>query len=316
MKKLLVLFLLVSAVSYGQIPDPLPGTYVNDLAGVLSPQDAIKLNQNIEQLEKKTSIQLAIVLVGDLPADKPIEDFAREIGRKWHVGHAKNGLVYVAAINSHKQRLEVASELEGDITDITALQLTDAIKPFFRNKDYFGGLNNMVNDIQRITDPVAKEQKRLAEIAEEKNNERIDSILLTVFLSLVGLGATIAGLWFLYFLPRKKRKAEEKRKESERLFNEIQRSRQGHKPTSVRTAHTSRTTPRSIFQTPRQVVNNYVAPVVIEEPSKSSSYSSSSSDDSSSSSSSSSWGSWGSSSDSSSSSSDSGFSGGGASNDW
>lgn len=289
--KQLFLLLLLPATLIAQIPDPQPNTYVNDLANVLTDHQEQKINEQVRQLEKKYSVQLAVVLIGDLPENYQIEDYAREVGRKWHVGNARNGLVYVAAINQRKQRLEVAANLEGLIPDATALHLTDHIKPFFRNKDYTAGLLNMIKEIDDLINPEAQEQRKLAEAEKQKRADKAFSVFLTVIFWLLGIVAVILIIaWILY---RRKKKA----KPEEPVY----------KPSSISSWYTGS--------------SNYVAPVIVNNESNySSGYSqrddSGYSSGSSSSSSSSDYGNWGSGSSDNSSSSDSGYSGGGSSNDW
>lgn len=294
MKLILIFLLLLPVTIFAQVPDPQPGTYINDRASILTQSDITKLNERIYALEQKYSIQLAVVLVSELPVNYAIEDYAREIGRKWHVGNARNGLVYVAAINQRKQRLEVAANLEGSIPDIEALHLTDHIKPFFRNKDYSGGLLNLVNEIDQLLNPVVSEQRALAQAELKKKEEKAGSV--AGFL-LLGLASAIGIGWFIYFLvSRRKRKQEPE-------------------PQPLYASGNSGAAKSS----------NYIAPIYIDNSTTNtdSSYSSrrsydsdSSSSSSSSSDSSSSYGNWGSGSSDSSSSSDSGYSGGGSSNDW
>lgn len=76
-----------------------------------------------------------------------IEDFAREIGREWHIGTDRKGLVYVASISQRKQRMEVAANLEGVLTDIITHEIMDHLKPFMKKMDYAGALRNMVSEI-------------------------------------------------------------------------------------------------------------------------------------------------------------------------
>lgn len=320
MKKIILLLLLVTSIlGYGQIPDPIPNTYVNDLTGTLRPGEVRSLNETILSIEKKSSVQIAIVLINDLPANYEIEDYAREVGRRWHVGNAKNGLVYIAAVNQHKQRLEVASELEGDIPDIIAKEITDNLKPNFKNKDYFGGLQVLLSGINERIDPVIKEQKRLAEIVQEKKNKETADALITVFIWIVAIASFGLALWYFVFYPiqKRKRKEREELEEKERKDREKQREKtmssyyERYRQNAASKSGISRKiTPKS--------ETAYIPPIIPlpnnDDTYNRSSYSSSSSSDSGSSSSSD-YGNWGSGSDSS-SSSDSGFSGGGSSNDW
>jgi uncharacterized protein len=130
-----------------QIPAPQEGTYVNDYTNRLDASEIFQLNQSIAQLEKETDVQLAIILINDLPENISIEDYARRIGNEWKVGNHFNGLVYVAVLNARRQRLEVAKNLEGDIPDITAFQIIESLKTDLRQENYFAAMNLLVEQV-------------------------------------------------------------------------------------------------------------------------------------------------------------------------
>lgn len=305
MKKILFLLLSLPVLAAAQIPDFKPNTYVNDFTSTLTDQQIRLLNDSIYSIEKRTSVQIAVVLIDSLPENMSIEEYAMGIGRKWHVGNAANGLVYVAALQQRKQRLEVARHLEGDIPDIVALELTNNIKTYFRNKDYFGGLMNLLKDINERVDPVAKEQLKLAEEESAKKSERFNHIALNIFLWLLGLSIVGIVLYRLIVVPRiiKREKLEEER---EKKKNDVPIT-----PISIPVAASI----ASVLAAQRQRRRaEYTPPPTYDPPpsrrNDDDDYKPSrkSDDDN--------FGNWGSGSSDNSSSSDSGFSGGGATNDW
>lgn len=323
MKKLLcfIALLCITLFCYGQLPDPQPNTYVNDFAGVLTKDQIHVLNDSIHGIEQRSSVQIAIILVNTLPADIAIEDYAMGIGRKWHVGNANNGLVYVAALDEHKQRLEVAANLEGAIPDITAGNITGAIKPFFRQKDYYGGLLNMLKDINTNVDPVLIEQQKLAEAEQDKiSKQRLSTTLHA--LGWIGLFATcVLGIFIPLHIKRAKQRAKEEAvaqaiaeaaeiASNKRAKEMADRMNNGNNLYNRKNKFQER-----IEKTFKESREGYIPPLpyVANEPS----YKSSSRDDDSSSQSdddsSSSYGNFGS---GSSGSSDSGFSGGGSTDSW
>lgn len=198
------LLILLSASCFGQVPDPQPNTYINDMTGKLNMAEIQMLNESILSIEKNSSVQIAIVLLDKLPVGMSIGDYALEIGRKWHVGNARNGLVYVAAFGDKKQRLEVADNLQHQITDLDALALTDEIKPFFRSGDYFGGLNNLLSGISKKLDPILAEQKSLTKAELDKKSENSSSYLATI-LSFIVLSFSV----LLYVIFRNKKRIKE-----------------------------------------------------------------------------------------------------------
>ncbi|TWR28663.1 hypothetical protein FPZ42_05515 [Mucilaginibacter achroorhodeus] len=142
---LLLSFCTLAALS--QIPTPQKDTYVNDFAKVLSKDDLKKINKSINQIEKRTGVQFAVVLVDKIPKQYDIEEYALLIARRWKVGNHEDGLVYVAAIKQRKQRLEVARNLEPIFTEETSLAALNRVKPFFKAKDYAGGVSELTEAI-------------------------------------------------------------------------------------------------------------------------------------------------------------------------
>jgi uncharacterized protein len=153
----LFLFQILLLLAYGQnqdwrsnqIPNPKPNTYVNDYTSTLSKEEIYRLNQQIKTLEQQTTVQMAVLLINQLPTDMSIEDFARNVGNQWKVGLNQNGIVYVAVLEEHRQRLEIARNLEGEIPDITAAEIIDQLKPHLRQQDYHGAMELLVSEVSR-----------------------------------------------------------------------------------------------------------------------------------------------------------------------
>lgn len=220
MKKLLCFLALIPLLTLAQIPEPMPNTYVNDFANVLTKDQIQNLNERIRLIETKSSVQFAIVLIQKLP-NVTIADYSIELGRKWHVGNARNGLVYVIAISDRKQDLSVASALEGTITDADALELTETTKPFFRNGDYFGGLNELITGVENQLEPALVTQKQLGNEEKIKKEDQKSNTSLYVFLSLLIL---ISG-WYVYWIIKKtkQQKLDEEKEAALRHQASIQR---------------------------------------------------------------------------------------------
>lgn len=321
MKKYLIyyafLLFAASVPAIAQVPKPIPGTYVDDFANVLTTEQILQLNKQVGALERATSVQLAIVLVQALPGEMNIDDYAREIGRTWHVGNANNGLVYVISITQHKQRLEVAKELEGSIPDVTALHILESIKPFLHKGDYFTGLFNMVQQVQLQLKPATAEQKALG-VAELKKKEAQYEEFSDQFAgALLGVLIFVGLCWLIWYLVTAKRRREAREYEEESRKSEIKsrwdtrRAYENFKKPAPASNQDALLAGTAGYLLGRESRNDELshAPVRLSNDDDNGSSSSSSSSDS---------GNWGSgSSDSGSSfSSDSGFSGGGASSDF
>lgn len=165
--------MLIPSLCISQIPDPVPNSYVHDFADKLTSSEVRALNDSIRAIELRSSVQIAIVIVNDLPENMLIDEYSNGIGRKWHVGNANNGLVYVAALNNKKQRLEVARELQSIITDLDAKSMTDPVRPLFRNAKYYDGMQALLTEIKNKVDPIAKAQLALA-VAELQKKQSME----------------------------------------------------------------------------------------------------------------------------------------------
>lgn len=329
MKHLTLIFILLPCLVIGQIPDPIKGTYVNDLAHVLHTEDIAAMNKQLRTIETTYTVQMAVVIINDLPAGMAIEDYARAIGRKWHVGNARNGLVYAIALNDKKQRLEVAANLEGTIPDAVALHLTDGVKGYYRAGKLGDGILNMLYEIENRLKPVKAEQQQLgATELIKKNTMDPSTIVLLCIFALCGIPGIILAI--LHFrLKRKKRKiAEEEQaaaiwKKTQDAIHLNQQIVNRHNGRSTKPLYSINAEPqiRPVMKKEEPITPDpvYVPPIIVYEAPEDNTPKSSSNDSYSSrsddSSNSSSYGDWGSGSSDNSSSSDSGYSGGGASND-
>lgn len=133
------------------LPKPNPPRLVNDYVGVLSPQQNAALEQKLVALDDSTSNQIAIVLIKTLNG-YDVADYANKLFRAWGIGNKKtnNGILILAAIEDRKVWIEIGYGLEGAIPDATTSQIyRDEIVPAFRNKDYYTGLNNAVDDLAK-----------------------------------------------------------------------------------------------------------------------------------------------------------------------
>ncbi|MEO3407793.1 TPM domain-containing protein [Mucilaginibacter sp. CAU 1740] len=188
--------LLLTQYTFAQIPKPQKNTYVNDFAHVLSKDQVNSLNKQIYTIEKASTVQVAIVLVKTVPAKYTIDKFAVQIGRKWNVGKAHNGIVYVAAINQHKQRIELDSASLQKITSLEQEWLLNDIKPYFKQNDYYGGLTNLTQQLNKyLTPPPALGAEPVAQKAKPAEPE--ETVIWPLFLI---LGMVVAFVWLIIYV--------------------------------------------------------------------------------------------------------------------
>jgi len=216
MKKITLLALLfIAHFSFAQIPKPKKNTYVNDFAKVLSADQIKELNRQIFEIENKSSVQFAVVLVNTVPSGLDIDDFALLVGKKWHVGKNKNGIVYVASISQHKQRLQIASNLASTFTNEKCAAILADVKPYFQQSDYNGGLTTLISKVSstlavviqapgsqtaRAVHPSSTQAdgKNGAVAGDDKSGSTLDGFIGLAFVVLVIVG-------IVYLLRRRRR---------------------------------------------------------------------------------------------------------------
>jgi len=127
-------------------PRPSPPMLVNDLAGILTPDQVRHLESTLVNFNDTTSTQIAIVTVKSLHGyDKA--DLAFRIGEQWGVGQKgkNNGIVILVKPKYGNQRGEayiaVGYGLEGVIPDAIGKRIVEyEMIPRFKEGDYYGGL--------------------------------------------------------------------------------------------------------------------------------------------------------------------------------
>lgn len=202
-------------MSLAGLPDYNRSSYVTDLAGLLNNDEQAALDAKIRVFEKMTSIEIAVATVPSLDGME-IEDYGNQLFRKWGIGKAgeNNGLLILVAPNERKWRIEVGYGLEEWITDGgSSADANRLLKPNFRQKNYFAGLDGLLDVFitqlgnstwaQRITDKQTREADRA------KSQANVLSAILWI-LGILGFGGIIA--FFFVRQVRKNRKAEEERK--------------------------------------------------------------------------------------------------------
>ena len=160
-KRIILLYIgiLLFTVSSAQIPErPSPPELVNDFAGILSPDELTRLEDRLEQFARETSTQIVVVTVNDLQGYDPA-DFAFRLGESWGVGQKgkNNGIVILVKPKkeNEKGRIFIATGygLEGVLPDavVNGTIIDNEILPWFRQNDYYKGLESGINVIMDIT---------------------------------------------------------------------------------------------------------------------------------------------------------------------
>ena len=128
-------------------PRPEPPRLVNDLAGILTPEEVNQLENKLVAFNDSSSTQITVVIVKSLNGyDK--SDFAYRIGQQWGVGQKgkNNGAVVLVKPKSTGEPgqafIATGYGLEGVIPDALAKRIAEnEMIPSFREDNYYKGID-------------------------------------------------------------------------------------------------------------------------------------------------------------------------------
>lgn len=144
--------LVLAAVPAAALEVPYLSGRVVDEAEVLSPAAEQAITARLEELERATGAQVAVLTVPGL-GDAALEEYSLRVAETWGLGGAErdDGVLFLVARDDRKMRLEVGYGLEGTIPDILAGRILDnAVRPRFRAGDFDGGVTAGVDAVARL----------------------------------------------------------------------------------------------------------------------------------------------------------------------
>ncbi len=146
MKKLLIFLitlLFIPSVHALDVEDVPIVDYVNDYAGILSPEVKTYIKEQSEILYKTDGTQIVVVTVRSLEGN-PLEDFTHDLGNHYKIGKDSKGLIIFVSVEDRLARVEVGDNLEGILNDAKAGRFMDAYMiPYLKNNDWDNGIKNV-----------------------------------------------------------------------------------------------------------------------------------------------------------------------------
>lgn len=147
-------FLLTSSffVNAQELPAT-PNRLVNDYTGTLRASDIEMLERKLLAFEDTTSTQIAVVVLRST-GGYDVADYAVKLAQKWGVGGKKNnnGILLLAALDDRAVTIQTGYGMEGAVPDIIAHRIIqNEIKPAFRQRDYYGGLDKATDALIAYT---------------------------------------------------------------------------------------------------------------------------------------------------------------------
>ncbi|WP_069660234.1 TPM domain-containing protein [Arcticibacter eurypsychrophilus] len=146
-------FLLITAGLRAQELPPKSDRLVTDFTNTLSAEQTNRLEQKLVAFNDTSSTQIAVVLIKSIGV-YDIADYTVKLAENWGVGQKgkNNGVVLLAAIDDRKVTIQTGYGVEGALPDaITHQIIENDIKPYFKQGDYYSGLDKATNAIISYT---------------------------------------------------------------------------------------------------------------------------------------------------------------------
>ena len=121
---------------------PIPSSYVNDYAHVLTPAGAQKIEDLCLQLQQKADAQVFVVTIKTLDDDMTKEEFTSELEEKWKAGKKgeDRAAILLLVLAPRGTRIETGYGLEGILNDAKVGAILDQADPIIKTGDYDNGL--------------------------------------------------------------------------------------------------------------------------------------------------------------------------------
>ncbi len=136
--------LSAQALTVEEVPNPQQrnGTWVTDMADILSQDTERQLNQMISELEIENGTEIAVVTVPETsPAASP-KAFTTELFNHWGIGKAdeNNGVLFLISIGDRRVEIETGYGIEPILPDAQVGQIIETkITPHFKQGDFDAG---------------------------------------------------------------------------------------------------------------------------------------------------------------------------------
>ncbi len=199
---------------------PAPTGYVNDFAGVLTPETRQSIEELCSKEDALAHAQIAVVTVKTIDPDKSgatpsIEEFATALEDKWKVGAkgTDRGVLMIFVMNPRRGRIEVGYGLEGILNDAKVGDIGREMAPYAQAGNYNQAILLGVREIAGVISadagvappgapavhqyhrqPAAQAQMSLTEVLV------IGGIVLVIFLVLLATGHVGMAFWLLFNL--------------------------------------------------------------------------------------------------------------------
>ncbi len=173
----------VHAVAASQAPVPKLQDRVNDLAGILSPDQVQFLDGKLKNLEDTDSTQIAVLIIPSLEGE-PLPDYSIRVAEAWRLGQKgrDNGALILIAMKERQVRIEAGYGLEPTLTDARCFQIIrNDILPHFRQGDFYSGIDSGITSIIQVVRGQYNASEHQRRSPANRTGTRLDWVILMLF---------------------------------------------------------------------------------------------------------------------------------------
>lgn len=208
-----------------------PDNWLTDMGNMIEDSKEPSINNWISDYEKLTMTEIGIITINKLPENKSIEDYALEQFRRLGVGKegVDNGVLIVLSKEDRKWNITTGYGMEGFLPDVTCGEIgVNQIVPYFKEKDYYGGIMAALNQIKSVigTDPLKIKREALAKkkaYDDQKSAEFWNNFWQVTLQGLI-VALLIALVVYGYYKKMKKIKEMKEMKENiDEILNKIEK---------------------------------------------------------------------------------------------
>jgi uncharacterized protein len=136
---------------------PVPTTYVNDFAQVLTPDGHRSLEDLCLSVHRQAGAEMVVVTIKTLDDGQSIEEFVSALEDKWKIGKKgeDRSAIVVLSLAPRRLQVEIGFGLEGILNDAKVGRLIDPAVPLARSGNYDQALMTLV---QGLADVIAADK--------------------------------------------------------------------------------------------------------------------------------------------------------------
>ncbi|MBR0534781.1 MAG: TPM domain-containing protein [Clostridia bacterium] len=191
----------------GAAPEPTADFFVNDYAGVLSPETEQEIQNTAVTLYNDTTAQVCVLTVQTLDGED-ISEYSVEVFREWGIGDKEkdNGVLIVLSVSDREMWITTGYGVEGTLTDVVLGQMRDTYAiPHYSQDDFdtgtqllFGAIVNELRTEEYGLEPDENSEYYQNNPYENDMLTRDDSEGMFIFLAVWALLIILPGISWLY----------------------------------------------------------------------------------------------------------------------